>query len=394
MRYIPRVDEILVPPAYMLGTSKQHQFQSNLFVVPASTEKLQELVDEQLNAALPDGPVRYRVPDAVQRVYIGFFRYQRSQSETEPSKGWLAYSEMMIGVLCLREFDDHRMPAEWVTYLGVVYIDSYNYSGTPKDPCAIPIVLGRESYGLPKNPARILYEPRLGQPQLPRLDLWDPDVETGELVPKTALRIYPKPVTPFVAGAKAGIARHPFPKRQDLVKTTLGEVHDFHPISMGLGIDPASLDVRGTDHHPQASAIGVPGEDKTAIGWKGLLWGTKLVGLKQFVDPQSKADVPRGGLGDACYQSIVESPIEEIDCHKLHGPTFLPEKQVIEFPKVERVDLIEAFGLEGAENRKIVIGQDSMFYQHGQLCFATPNKVSVWNPQMGYPAPDQLTEPR
>jgi hypothetical protein len=367
MDYIPRLDELLVAPPFLLGTDLLgYKFETHAFLLQVDHAKLQEVVDQQLNAAFPSGPIHYRVPTYVQRAWLAFVRYERAESQSQPGQGWLAYTEAMIGFLVLREPHPQcpgSCETELLTYLGVVYIDDSEQTGQIQDPHTLPIVLGREAYGLPKNPGQILYKPIATDPGGAELEVWDRSSSSRlslsyairvRFVPYGALRpLTPQPPVPPFSASR------------------------WFAIEKQFGVEAGTL---ALERHPEREhgwRLAVPGETNVqAVVWEHLLWRTKLVGLKQFPDPTVKWT----GVPKACYRAAVETPLVEVEMAGNPGSIML--EQDVEFPLLNRIDLMTIFGIHPtslADPRKVRVKKDSMWYQAGTLVFANPDEVTVWD---------------
>jgi len=393
MDYIPHIDELLISPPFLLGSSPPtYRFQSNVFILEADNAQLNALVDQQLNDALPNGPVKYRVPKSVERVFVAFFRYDRAESVPQANMGWMAYTEAMMGFLVLREpnvkkgeEDEYNVP-EVVTYLGVVYIDDSAHVGQIEDPHTAPIVLGREAYGLPKAPGQIYYDPHKNYPKQPRLEIWDKDAGTNRLHLTDAIRISPVlqsnlAYTPPPGGPPPPSKCVPgsVPARDDPFPAS-----PYLPLDLQFGLNPGELEVTESSSLlpgvKNAVDVLIPEENVSAVAWNNLLWRTKIVGLKQFPDPQSPYS-PAKPNGLSCYRAIVESPIEEVPGNLLGPPDYVLREQIIEFPKLKKgVDLMTSFGIPTAAGRSVEVTLDRMYYQDGVVKFAEPTKVNVWTP--------------
>jgi hypothetical protein len=382
MRFIPRVDEVLVAPPYMLGKPPTYKFCSHVFILDTDNAQLQKLIEVQLNDAVPNGPVSYVVPESVQRVWLAFVHYDRAEAETTAGRGWFAYNEALIGFLVLRKHstDPEHFPNELLTYLGAVYIDDSAFTGQLDDPHSIPIVLGREAYGLPKNPGQIRYSPTSPhQPNQPRLQVWDvPKDLAVKLKLDDAIVIEQVPyLTPLSAPPRRAPyspdqPSHPLPPFDDL---------PFFHLALQFGIPSRDLLVEDSDFAPHAVAVTLPRNEGKAIAWEHLLWKTKLVGLKQFPDPRSKP-TDADPNGQACYQAIVETPI---GAPQLTDPQSQLFAQRVRFPLLDRNfgDLMTSFAIQPSDPalpREVQVNKDRMYYREGVLRFANPDEVNVWDP--------------
>jgi hypothetical protein len=387
MQYIPRIDEILSAPPYRLGAGGKElggPFEASMFVVPADPNQLQAVLDQQINAAIsPSAKVRYSVPSSVRSMFIGFYRYGRAESTCEPAKGWMQYSEVMFGFLAMRPPlpDEEGSEQRLVTYLGVVYIDQYGNTNAPCDPSAIPVILGRESYGMPKNPGKVLYEPGRYGPGNPKLSIWDTEESGGRLVLRDALRVSPQDTADRFAPANPLKTAKPPPSPKGL--------GSLHLLAHQLGTSHANLDPQRKASRRDAVAgsndevlVQIPQTDERVVAHSGLLWGTQLLGLKQFPDPASEA-TPPNGMGKAAYHAIVETPLKEVG-HTISPVVWPLYNQVLEFPPTMRCDLPSTFGISvDGPRRKIVLRKDSVYYFTGVLAFADPKHVYVSSPQAG-----------
>jgi len=382
MNFIQRVDEVLLGPPFWLGLPAQqgnpsapkYKFISHVFMLKTETSVLQTLIKEQLNDAFPTGKVKYVVPPKLEYLWLAFIRYDRAEAKNYASKGWLAYTEMLIGFLVRREHTDAiNFPPELLTYLGVVYIDDSEYQGQVKDPSAVPIALGREAYGLPKNPGQISYAPSRTNPEHTKccqLEVWDWDTAgIDKLSLKTAVEVCPHywvARTPIISGLRRWFGRRPADRRP--VRP------DFSIIARQFGLDPSVLQIEPTARE-HAFRISFPAslEEPPAIAYDNLQWRTKLVGLKQFPDPKNP--------GQACYQAAVESPLEEKDVPD--PPMSVLDPQLLEFPKINRVDLMNRFGIKPSKTqapREVLVPKERVFSQQGVLLYAKPTEVNVFVP--------------
>jgi hypothetical protein len=386
MKYIPRIDELLTAAPYRLGIDNQaFRFECNTFVLDACNNKLNQIVQDQLNAAIPSGKatcdqsgpqdLKYFVPPRIQRVLLSFFRYWRAESEKEPGKGWMAYTEAMIGFYIERQRIASDLPNEAFLYLGAVYIDDSAYTGQLIDPHSIPIVLGREAYGMPKNPGQIFYCPQPHDPYGAKLQIWDSS--GGPFALTDAIVVDPDmdeakrgacPVTPPSGGPPASI----------------GDPGRYQVLAALLEMDSEDL-VRRLREAPDlgrhARLLRLPAtnreREREVVVQDDLLFHLMLVGLKQFPDPKSKFQSNQ--TLDACYQAIVETPLEEDPNNPLPSWDSIMYDHTIEFPPVSRVDLLESFCIPH-QDRRVEVTQDRMFYQRGTLIFANPDRVRVWDP--------------
>lgn len=388
MKYVRRVDELLAAPPYWLGMDNQgFRFEAHRFTVPANTAKLNQILDDHLNppATSPPAtdengaklPLHYST--ASSNVLLSFVRYWRAQSDSEPGKGWMAYTETLISFYVTRKAVDSDHPSEVFLYVATVNIDDSYYTGQQKDPASMAILLGRESYGLPKNPGQIFYRPTIHDPNGAKLQVWDPRPD-ARFVLKDAIvvdpdmpeyaRVDPQEVT--VLPPEVSAAEPDDPARWGILASQLG----LRPEALVNRLRKPPRSVRLSD---KARLLTMPDAwgEMEAVVWDDLLFHAQLVGLKQFPDPTTPytSGQPMG----ACYQAIVETPLEEHPLHKLPPPNSSSDDHEILFPPLNRVDLISTFGLEDPDgDRKIHIGVDRIAYQHGRYYFARPQRTKVW----------------
>jgi hypothetical protein len=393
MKYIPRIDELLTAAPYQLGIDNQSfRFECNTFILDACNNKLNQIVQDQLNAAIPSGKatcdssgpqdLKYWVPPRIQRVLLSFFRYWRAESKDEPGKGWMAYTETMIGFYIERERIASDLPNEAFLYLGAVYIDDSAYKGQLVDPHSIPIVLGREAYGMPKNPGQIFYCPQPHDPYGAKLQMWDSDGGPFALTDAIV-------VDPDMDEAQRGAC--PIVLQSGGAPTERDEAGRYRVLAAMLDLDPEEL-VRRLREAPQplgthARLLRLPEaqreRERDVVVQDDLLFHVMLVGLKQFPDPKSKFQTNQPL--DACYQAIVETPLEEDPDNKLPAWDQMYDGHAIEFPKVSHISLPDRFGIIYDHNdpkRRIDVARHRIFYQHGTLIFANPDRVRVWDPEV------------
>jgi hypothetical protein len=394
--YIRRVDELLAPPAYRLGMDDAAQrFELNTFTLVADPAKLNQILDEHLNKALkPPGfqatdesgvtaGVRYWT--AVERVVVSFIRYWRAESSSAPATGWMSYTEVLIGFYVARALIGSDRPDELFFYVATVNIDDSNYQGQLQDPHTLPIVLGREAYGLPKNPGQIFYRPKPHDPNGAKLQVWDVPSGGGRYHLADAIVVDP---------GMPEASRVDPPAPTSLPQASGGRVDPDDPARwriLASCLDMTPEDLVDRLHRPtypiferhsfrrgaRLLEMPAPWETKEVVVWSDLLFHVQLVGLKQFLDPTHAftLGLPMG----ACYRAIVESPLEENPDHPWPAPDSITNDQEILFPQIDRIDLLATFGIP-AVNRKVTVGVTNMTYQRGQLLFARPERTKVWTP--------------
>ena len=408
MDYIPDIDEMLATAPYYLGTDNQdYRFECHEFLLVAKRDKLRDLVNQQLNAALgwkpgpgadPEDPpygevvhrsygnqpetmkIRYIVPASVERAVLAFIRYWRVRPvirETGRDQGWMAYTEVLIRFLVQRQIEGVDAPQIGLSFVASVYIDDSGYMAPLTDPPSMPIVLGREAYGMPKSPGEIFYCPTPHNPHRPRLRLWDnPDNDRVRLrdaivfdpnnaatLDHTACSVPPQPE---VAPDRDNPARW-------------GDLEAMFDIEPGQLVGNLKDAPRESPISPEdrasARLFTMPQGDEIIV-FDDLLTHTKLVGLKQFPEPTSYFP-GKGGKLQSCYQAIVESPIEEDPARPLPGWDTITDDQLIEFPAISRVNLIDSLGVETVPGnaRRVLVPTARCKYVHGSLIFANPKRT-------------------
>jgi hypothetical protein len=383
MDYVPRIDELITAPPFLLGSDPPtYKFEASIFLMLASDAALTSLVTKQLNAPFAGGPIRYRVPSG-QNAFLAFFRYERAESANQADDGWLAYTEAMIGFAAVRETLDASEPDELVTYLGVVYIDDSQYTGQVADPNSIPICIGREAYGLPKSPGQIKYDPddQYGDPGDARLEVWDVDPASKRLTLAEAIRVSPgPPIWPLRLNRRRlgrwirSLRRRPRPPRPDPFAMLAAQLGAESVAALALRRPSVLLQEHGIERQGSVDVL-IPSTRRYAVAYENRLWRSDLVGLKQFPDPQDQPTAS-GYFGKACYQALIESPLEEIPGKPITlKQTALP--QTVLFPVLNRVDLLAAFGIQNSA-RSVLVPASNVFYESGVVRFADPTKVKVW----------------
>jgi hypothetical protein len=409
--YIPDIDEMLATAPYYLGTNDQdYRFECHEFLLVADRLALRDLVNEQLNAALgwtagddPEDPpygavihksygtpptsekIRYIVPASIERVVLSFIRYWRVRPvirETDRDQGWMAYTEVLIRFIVQRQIEGVEAPQEGLTFVATVYIDDSGYMAPLTDPPSMPIVLGREAYGMPKSPGEIFYCPTPHHPHRPRLRLWDnPDNDRVRLhdaivfdpnnaatLDHTACQVPSQPEEP---------ASRENPARWGDLAAMFG-LRDAELVGR-LEKVPAESPIAPTERGA-ARLLEMPKGDRVVF-FDDLLTHTKLVGLKQLPEPTSY--FPGDGTKlQSSYRAIVESPIEEDPKLPLPGWDTITDDQLIEFPEINRVKLIARLGLETIQGspRRVFVPASRGKYTHGSLIFANPKRTHVFEP--------------
>lgn len=380
MKYIRDIDEQIVAPPYQLGTDDiKYQFEVHHFLLDSKPEVLQKLVDAHLNcvfdlenengepqrarkrtiAGTNDELVRvkYQVPEGT-KTRLSFVRYGRVFVLDDGQPGALEYTEVILSCQVTRWVDGEldSQPDETLDFVGLIYIDDRAFKGDERDPYALPIIFGRELFGMPKAPGRIRYEPDSSDCKFPCLEIWRPkSEEDGSLIPVKAIE-FGDPQGKVTQESSAPRVRPPptQPMRQD---------------------------------------------DKTK-----LILERKLVALKQFADPIGAAG---GEELLACYQAIVETPLEYHPNKKpttiwgslpdtvIHFPelpaskTRVPATQALassespasKAPDVQPLDIIAKFGLETIpeDSRRVRVSSTNIYYAEGQMVFASPKRTAVWH---------------
>lgn len=401
MKYIPDVHEVFVAPPYNLGrVDTNHWFEAHHVTLAADHAVLEALVDEQLNAALPNHRANLRttgtshgefeihwfVPPEVQAVDLSFVRYWRSDSRAQPSVGWLAYTEALIqfivGRRVVRAGVERRNDlSELLYFVGAVYIDDSAFTGQVQDPAAAPILVGREGYGMPKAPGQIFYCGTPRDPGSPKLQIWH-NPGTNKLCLTDAIVFNPSTWTapPSDYCPAPPPTSTSAPTREDRYAVLARQ------LGMETGMLMERLSPLDLPHVPpyipsrwikNARKLSLPSGD--FFLWDDLHLLLKLVGLKQFPDPTSVWNAQRPYL-DACYQAIVESPVEEI---RGKEPAWTPmsSPQVIEFPipPTNGVDLAVRFGIV-MNGRSVSVENWRGTYTQGTTIFANPYRTQVWEP--------------
>jgi len=342
MRYIKDIDELIIPPPYRLGTGgTNHQFEAHDFILESGDGALRDLVDKHLNAAFersngqrrkarkrtrqePDSgfvDLEYRVlPDAP--TILSFIRYGRVDALDDEERGAMAYTEVILSCQLLRYVGGTQDQSVPLDFIGLVYIDDREFSGGKmRDALDLPIVFGRELFGMPKAPGEICYEPNGHDYQRPMLKIWDRvDPQGGFLRQVPAIRFKP-----------------------DIPDPDADQQPDYRPSPIALG-----------------PARGEPKIDRM------------LVGLKQFADP-----IVVGDELQACYQAIVETPLQTYSLDGLEI-NVAGRGEEIEFPDVSRVKIVEKFGLKTKPGFPHRVTSGDIYHRSGRMIFADPKLTIVW----------------
>jgi hypothetical protein len=410
VKYIPDVDEMVMPSPFRLGVKPHYETQGHTFVVAAEPVTLQRLLNRHVNVPLgckendPNDPwnlsfgnarqrtcnavsppqkIMYVVLKDLKRVLLNVLRYRRVDAQRMPEKGYIAYTEVLFQFLIHRILEAEPLaPKETYYFLGAVYIDDSAFRGEVQDPESLPILLGREAYGLPKNPGQIHYCPQDANTVLgPRLNVWDYDATTvAKLALQPALTVNPatwtSPPSDYCPSEVAPVRAN----------TRYG------PLSAQLRIPETALDLRpfddpGDPFREHARILTLPSDKVLVLPRRqmvreivirnDLYLFAKLVGLKQFPEPTS--DLPPGPNAgvDACYQAVVESAVEHA---KADQPVYeaVVGQQVIEFHPLARVDLARAFGITLDAQRRVEVPAGDAFYMVSNLLFGRACRSEVW----------------
>jgi hypothetical protein len=312
----------------------------------------------------------------------------------------MAYTEVLFTFLVRRCFDEGDRPDEILTYVGAVYIDDSLFLGAEKDPAAFPIVLGREAYGMPKNPGQICYSPLPRDLQDPVLQVWD-HTNPDRLTLTDAIRVrksgkprspvcsQPSPVPPspptllaaLWSRVRSRLVRKPTPVPPRPIELP-GDRAAAPPearyrvlaalLKMEVGVLLEHVGDPPGGFPRAARLLHLPGRSAALI-WDDLLWQTQLVGLKQFPDPTSTSPNV-----EACYQAIVETPLAEDAKFPLPGWYTINDDLELEFPPVDRLTLKSFEKQFGITNTKV--SRTKVHYSYGRLVFADPSRVTVWTP--------------
>jgi hypothetical protein len=358
MEYILDVDEQIVAPPYELGTDDiTYQFEVHHFLLDSDRGVLQKLVDDHLNkvfdlkkdngefqrarkrvnGATSDRLVKlnYQVPEGT-KTRLSFLRYGRAFVLDKSDPGALEYTEVILSCQVSRWLDGEldSDPDEILDFVGLIYIDDRAFEGDERDPYALPIIFGRELFGMPKAPGRIRYEPDHSDCKFPRLEIWvskaDKKAIDNTLKQKAAIKFAGEP--------------------NDEMKKKGGMVRRERPFTT---------------------------TERTKEGTK-LILERKLVALKQFADPIRATDSKNL---QACYQAVVESPLEyDTNSRPITVWGSLPDTE-IEFPELPKghVDIIAKFGLETIGSRRVRVTSTNISYVAGHMIFASPERTAVWH---------------
>jgi hypothetical protein len=405
MDYVRDLDEMLMPPPFRLGSdAPPYRIQGHSFVIPADAATLQRMLNEQLNLPLgatandPADPwdlsfgaarqrttggvsqprgIKYVVLKNLYGVVLNVLRYWRVDAEQEPEKGYMAYTEVILQFLVHRVLEnEEEAPAESFYFLAVVYIDDSAYRGELQDPHSLPILIGREAFGLPKNPGQIYYCPDDAKNAPgPRLNIWDYNpLMVEKLALEPAITVNPSswtepppPCTPVDPAVSAGRSR-------------------YGPLAAQLAVKEEDLRLRPLDapRDPFAAAARVltlPRLDVVSevVIREDLLLFARLVGLKQFPDPTSTVSPAPASTVKACYQAVVESAVEytETDAPQTYA---VVGDQEIEFHPRSRVDLAGELGIELDANRRVQIPDWNAYYMVSNFVYGRPLRTDVWEP--------------
>lgn len=267
---------------------------ARVFGVQADETKLQQLCDKTLNARGADGhplhpEVEYRVISPV--CLFMFMKMERLSSlhPEDSAKGLLRELELNISIplLVLRRQAGAMLPVGIVWYMPYLWIDS-----------GVAMSMGRETYGFPKTMARIAFSSEIDDlaPATVEAETWDS-----------------------------------FPPAQPCVERRIVEVR-----REGLG------SLKFLDFLPHlTSFLGgfVPQMALAGIAepfiQQGMLFDqARFVFLKQFRN--------HGNGDDACYQAIVEAPVQY---PVFHGAQWLPGSYTVKVWNYTSVPLVEELGL-------------------------------------------------
>lgn len=400
MDYIPDVDEMLIPPPYRLGAPGPYMIQGHSFLLPTDAKTLQRLLNRHLNVPLgatendasdpwnigfgtarrrmdgaleasPTG-IKYVVHKELQRVILNVLRYWRVDAQEAPGKGYMAYTELLLQFMVHRILEGKEEdPAESFYFLAAVYIDDSQYRGELQDPHSLPILLGREAYGLPKNPGRIFYCPNDQNDTECRLDIWDFGLGTVQkLALQPAITIGPPGWEP------------PTTECSPETPSPLLEGASFEPLAGQFGLKEEELlallrqwDDREDPFRRFARVVALPGLE--ILIRTDLHLFAKLVGLKQFPDPTTAQSPPPGATVGACYRAAVESAVEYHDSHAPQSHTVLSGQEV-EFHPRNRVELADALAIPLNPSRRVTAS--SAYYMVSNFLYGRPQRTEVWEP--------------
>lgn len=423
MKYITDIDEQLPPPPYRLGIDES-RFESHHLLLDADRPVLQKLVNRHLNqplwqaagmgtgaiegaleetegAQIPFGkanrrtregldadvPVRFVVPIDSHFVRLTFARYWRVDSASLSGEGSSAYTECLLSFIVRRDVVDEL--SETMRFLGVVYIDDREFAGQLQDPHALPIMLGREAFGLPKGPGQIFYCPDPGQVRDPRkalLQIWDRDAGSPP-----AMYLTLKDAIAIDGGPDLPVPPCDLPMPTPASRPEARErLRRFEAIATELGIPRPEFEDRFARRPglPRHAWVALLEPDRDGVGAEAIVWDdlflyTRIVGLKQFPDPTRFPDAPSPDPSQdmhVCYRAVVESTLEHEDGEEPSWFSMSPG-HTVRFPTgILRVDLLKAFGIvekaPGSRTADMIEGQ----YLWGNLFFGNPARVVVWEP--------------
>jgi hypothetical protein len=396
MDYIASVDEQLGRPPFEL------EFQGHHFLLDTTSgiSRLRSLVDSQLNAVFPDkalsvgSGIEHKVSFKVTptaKPFLSIVRYNRvAPRDALPASGWFKYNEIVIYFPVERWIEGNPI-GESLLFVGVVYIDDSEFEKQLQDPLTVPILAGREAYGMPKGPGEIRYNPTLGgslgYPQ-PKLQIWD---QTGgnRLALLDAI-VFEQTLFASIRGWVAGVWQQWWIRREPDREASRETDREF--TARRLGIRPADIRAPNDDEVEavrelasispgwgpldrdslkQRVSIAQVGSRRLML-WNALAFNVKLVGKKQLPDPTSDPLYPK-----ACYHAVVETPMEE-NAYGSISTSYFTLKRTIHFPLRTRVDLIDAFDIAADVSRRY--GVEDCYYQSGKMIFADPNGTVVWEP--------------
>jgi hypothetical protein len=329
--------------------------------------------------------LKYVVLKGLYGVVLNVLRYWRVDSDREPAKGYIAYTEVLIQFLVNRILAaEPKAPAETFYFLGVVYIDDSAFRGELQDPDTLPILIGREAFGLPKNPGQIYYCPDDSKNALgPQLNIWDYAATPAKLALQPAITVNPgswkTPTSDYCPC-------DPTPPSENLTR--------YGPLAAQLRIQEEELQLRAFEDERDpfakfARVLSLPDDKilelptgqvvKEIVIRDDLHLFAKLVGLKQFPDPTSELPQGANATVDACYRAVVESSVEHLAFER-PIPYAVVGKQEIEFHERNRVDLAGAFAIPLNPSRKVQVPDVNVHYMVSNFLFGRPCRTDVWEP--------------